>query len=83
MLPLTTSSYSVVKNEIVTRFNQGDLEYVLLVGDTSYMPIATWDGFYSDYYYACITGAPDFYSRYFSREVKRMKKNVVRKDLVF
>jgi len=62
LLPLTTSSYSDVKNEIVTRFNQGNLEYVLLVGDTSYMPIATWDGVYSDYYYACITGAPDPYA---------------------
>jgi hypothetical protein len=61
VLPLTTSSYTEVKNEIETRYNQGDLEYVLLVGDTSYMPIGSWDGFYSDYYYSCITGAPDYY----------------------
>jgi hypothetical protein len=26
------------------------------------MPIPTWDGFYSDYYYACITGEPDLYA---------------------
>ncbi len=62
VLSLTTSSFSDVKDEIITRFNQGDLEYVLLVGDTSYIPIATWDGFYSDYYYACITGEPDLYA---------------------
>jgi len=62
VLPLTTSNYSEVKNEIITRFNQGELEYVLLVGDTSYMPIPAWDGFYSDYYYACITGDPDYYA---------------------
>jgi hypothetical protein len=61
VLVLTTSSYTEVKNEIETRYNQGDLEYVLLVGDTTYMPPANWDGFVSDYYYACITGAPDYY----------------------
>jgi hypothetical protein len=62
VLSLTTSSSTDVKNEIISRFNDGDLEYVLLVGDTDYMPIATWDGFYSDYYYACITGSPDYYA---------------------
>ncbi len=62
LLSLSTSDFDDVKDEIVTCYNQGDLEYVLLVGDTSYMPIAQWDGFYSDYYYACITGAPDYYA---------------------
>jgi hypothetical protein len=62
VLSLTTTDYNTVKSEIVTRYNQGNLEYVLLVGDTSYMPIATWEGLYSDYYYACITGNPDYYA---------------------
>jgi hypothetical protein len=62
VLSLSTSDYMDVKDEIVTRFNQGDLEYVLLVGDTNFIPIAVWEGFYSDYFYACITGAPDYYA---------------------
>ncbi|RLI51470.1 MAG: hypothetical protein DRP09_19250, partial [Candidatus Thorarchaeota archaeon] len=62
VLSLSTSSYTTVKNEIISRYNQGDLEYVLLVGDTNYMPVGYWSGYDSDYYYACITGSPDLYA---------------------
>ncbi len=62
ILVMNTTSSSEVKNAIRERYDQGDLQYVLLVGDTNYMPIYTWSGQLSDYWYACITGAPDLYA---------------------
>jgi hypothetical protein len=62
VLVMNTTSSSEVKNAIEERYDQGDLQYVLLVGDTNYMPIYTWSGQLSDYWYACITGAPDLYA---------------------
>ena len=61
ILEITTTNPQVIKNAIVERYNQGGLEYVLLVGDPGYIPLATWS-YASDYWYACITGAPDLYA---------------------
>jgi hypothetical protein len=62
VLAINTSSSTTVKNEITERYNQGDLEYVLLVGDTNYMPVYYWSGYLSDYWYTCITGGPDLFA---------------------
>lgn len=66
VVAITTTDPQTIKNEITTRYNQGDLEYVLLVGDTNYIPVYMWTdtlGTYaSDYWYACITGSPDLYA---------------------
>lgn len=63
VISVTTTDPQVIKNTIISRYNQGSLEYVLLVGDPGYIPIATWDGMASDYWYSCITGSPlDLYA---------------------
>jgi len=62
VVSLNTTDPSAVKDEIISRYNQGDLEYVLLVGDVSYMPVYYWSGYLSDYWYSCITGGPDVYA---------------------
>jgi gingipain R len=64
MITVTSTNSTAVKNEITARYNQGNLEYVLLVGDTYYMPVYYWDGHISDHWYACITGggAPDAFA---------------------
>ncbi len=62
VVTLTTTSPTTVKNAIEDRYDQGSLEYVLLVGDTNYMPTYTWSGYTSDYWYSCITGGPDVYA---------------------
>ncbi|MFQ6103234.1 MAG: C25 family cysteine peptidase [Candidatus Glassbacteria bacterium] len=62
VVSINTSSYQTIKNEITDRYEQGNLEYVLLVGDTNYMPVYYWDDSLSDYWYACITGPPDNYA---------------------
>jgi hypothetical protein len=62
VVSITTTNPSTIKNEIISRYNEGDLEYVLLVGDVGYIPIYTWSGHLSDYWYSCITGGPDLYA---------------------
>jgi hypothetical protein len=62
VLSTTTTSPTTIKNEITSRYNNGELDYVLLVGDVNYMPVYYWSGDLSDYWYACITGAPDYYA---------------------
>jgi hypothetical protein len=59
VISIATSSYQTIKNEITDRYEQGNLEYVLLVGDVDYIPANNWGGSASDYWYACITGSPD------------------------
>ena len=62
VVSLNTANPSAVKNEIISRYNLGDLEYVLLIGDVNYMPVYSWSGYLSDYWYSCITGGPDVYA---------------------
>jgi hypothetical protein len=62
VVSLNTTDPAVVKNEIISRYDSGTLDYVLLVGDTGYMPTYTaWGVTASDHWYACISGAPDLY----------------------
>ncbi|MHC4942814.1 MAG: C25 family cysteine peptidase [Planctomycetota bacterium] len=64
VVEITTTNPQLIKDEIVARYNLGNLEYVLLVGDTQYIPIYYWSGHISDHWYACITGgsAPDVHA---------------------
>lgn len=66
VLSISTTDPQVIKDEIATRYNDGDLEFVLLVGDTNYMPVYNWSDFTgtyaSDYWYSCITGSPDLFA---------------------
>lgn len=62
LVTINTSSSQAIKDEIETCYDQGNLEYVLLVGDVNYLPEYYWIGSLSDYWYACITGAPDYYA---------------------
>ncbi|KPJ54047.1 hypothetical protein AMJ39_01940 [candidate division TA06 bacterium DG_24] len=62
LLSISTTSPQVVKDEIVERYNNGELDYVLLVGDVNHIPAYYWSGHLSDYWYACVTGAPDLYA---------------------
>jgi len=62
VLVMNTTSYTQVKNEITNRYNNGELDYVLLVGDVNYIPVYYWSGHLSDIWYACITGSPDLYA---------------------
>jgi len=55
-----------VKDIILDRFNDGSLEYVLLVGDHDRIPAYQWGKMYSDSWFACLTvndtGIPDLYA---------------------
>jgi hypothetical protein len=62
VVSISTTSAQAIKNEIIARWNEGSLDYVLLVGDVSYIPVYYWSGFLSDYWYACLTGGPDVYA---------------------
>ncbi len=62
VVTITTSNAQTIKNEISDRYDQGNLEYVLLVGDSGYIPVYNWSTIPSDYWYACITGSPDYYA---------------------
>jgi hypothetical protein len=62
VVSISTSSAQTIKNTISDRYDQGNLEYVLLVGDVNYIPYYTWGGSLSDYWYSCLTGSPDNYA---------------------
>jgi len=61
VISMSTTNSQEIKNEITACYNQGNLEYVLLIGDVNYIPVYYWTGILSDYWYSCITGAPDYY----------------------
>lgn len=56
-----TGDPQVIKNVIDDRYNQGNLDHVLLVGDNAFIPIYYWNNLISDHWYACLTGLPDPY----------------------
>jgi hypothetical protein len=54
-----------IKDSINAEYNRHTpavLEYVLLVGDESYIPVYSWGGYHSDHWLVCLTGAPDHYA---------------------
>lgn len=65
----TTPTAADVKDDIEYYYNNYGIEYVLLVGDISYIPWQqNWGGgawpndLPGDQWYACITGSPDMYA---------------------
>jgi len=62
VVAIATSDKDEIKELITDRYQQRNLEYVLLVGDKQYMPGYCWptedgaDCLLSDYWYACIDG---------------------------
>ena len=52
-----------IKSYITEQYTQYGIEYVLFVGDVEHIPLYDWDGYPSQYWYACITGdgVPDLY----------------------
>jgi len=63
LVTTTSTSQTTIKNLILTRYNQGKLKFVVLVGDYAQIPYYSWSGTYSDMWYACLTGgsSPDLY----------------------
>ena len=58
VVSIDTEDPSEIKNIVETRYKNGQLEYLLLVGDADYMPVKEWDTIYSDLWYACLTNDP-------------------------
>lgn len=63
LVTTTSTSQTTIKNLILTRYNQGKLKFVVLVGDYAQIPYYSWSSTYSDMWYACLTGgsSPDLY----------------------
>ena len=63
LVTTTSTSATTIKNLILTRYNQGKLKFVVLVGDYAQIPYYSFSGTKSDMWYACLTGgsSPDLY----------------------
>ncbi|MBN2491084.1 MAG: hypothetical protein JXQ29_09560 [Planctomycetes bacterium] len=63
LVTTTSTSATTIKDLILTRYNQGKLKFVVLVGDYAQIPYYTWSSTRSDMWYACLTGgtSPDLY----------------------
>ena len=63
LVTTTSTSPTTIKDLILTRYNQGKLKFVVLVGDFEQIPFTTWSNTSSDMWYACLTGgsSPDLF----------------------
>ena len=62
VVTVNTTNPDDIKSIITDRYTDGALEYVLLVGDVEHIPQKNWKNTASDHWYACITGAPDYFA---------------------